>query len=42
MIEGCETEADGRSIAELVRERDDTLIEILNLLDARRDLRTSS
>ncbi len=42
MIEGCETEAGGRSIAELVRERDDTLIEILNLLDARRDLRTSS
>ncbi len=35
MIEGCEEEAGGRSIAELIRERDDTLIEILRTIERR-------
>ena len=36
MIEGCEAEAGEHSIAELIRERDECLIEILKLLDERR------
>jgi carnitine 3-dehydrogenase len=42
MIEGCESEANGRSIDELIRERDDTLIDILKLLEARRSARSST
>jgi carnitine 3-dehydrogenase len=42
MIEGCEAEANGRDIAELIRERDETLIEILKLLEARRVRRSGS
>jgi carnitine 3-dehydrogenase len=42
MIEGCEAEANGRSIGEMIRERDETLIEILNLIEARRSLRSGS
>jgi carnitine 3-dehydrogenase len=42
MIDGCEAEANGRSIGEMIRERDEALIEILNLLEARRTLRASS
>ncbi len=36
MIDGCDAEANGRAIGELIRERDETLIEILKLLEARR------
>lgn len=35
MIDGCNEEANGRSIAELIRERDDSLIEIIRALDRR-------
>ncbi len=35
MIDGCNEEANGRSIAELIRERDDSLIEIIKALDRR-------
>jgi carnitine 3-dehydrogenase len=42
MIEGCETEANGRAVGEIIRERDETLIEILNLLEARRTRNSSS
>ena len=36
MIDGCDAEANGQAIGELIRERDETLIEILKLLEARR------
>jgi carnitine 3-dehydrogenase len=42
MIDGCEGEANGRSIGEMIRERDEALIEILNLLEARRTRRSST
>jgi carnitine 3-dehydrogenase len=42
MIDGCEAEANGRSVGEMIRERDETLIEILKLLEARRSPRSSS
>jgi carnitine 3-dehydrogenase len=42
MIEGCDAEANGRTVGEIIRERDETLIEILKLLEARRTRRSSS
>ena len=36
MIDGCDAEANGQAVGELIRERDETLIEILKLLEARR------
>jgi carnitine 3-dehydrogenase len=42
MIEGCEAEAKGRGIGEMIRERDDTLIEMLKMLEARRNRSSSS
>ncbi len=42
MIDGCEAEANGRSIGEMIRERDETLIDMLRLLEARRTEHSSS
>ncbi len=42
MIDGCEAEANGQPVGELIRERDETLIEILKLLEARRTGRSRS
>jgi carnitine 3-dehydrogenase len=42
MIEGCKAEANGRSVAEMIRERDETLIDILKLLETRRTERSGS
>ena len=36
LIAGCEAEANGRSVAELIRERDDCLIEIIKVLERTR------
>lgn len=36
MVEGCVSEADGRSVEELARERDDFLADLLTLLDQHR------
>ncbi len=36
LIAGCEAEANGRSVAELIRERDDCLIEIIKVLEKKR------
>ena len=36
LIAGCEAEANGRSVAELIRERDDCLIEIIKVLEKTR------
>lgn len=36
LIAGCETQAQGRSIAEMLRERDDCLIEIIKVLEKTR------
>ena len=33
MVDGCESEAAGRSMTELVNERDDFLVELLLLLE---------
>ncbi|MCP4749662.1 MAG: L-carnitine dehydrogenase, partial [Proteobacteria bacterium] len=34
MVEGCERAAAGRSISELIKERDECLIDIINVLEA--------
>lgn len=36
LIAGCEAEANGRSVAELIRERDECLIEIIKVLEKKR------
>jgi len=36
LIAGCEAEANGRSVEELIRERDDCLIEIIKVLEKKR------
>ena len=36
LIAGCEAEAKGRSVAEMIRERDDCLIEIIKVLEKKR------
>jgi carnitine 3-dehydrogenase len=36
LIAGCEAQAKGRSVAELIRERDDCLIAIIKVLEKKR------
>jgi carnitine 3-dehydrogenase len=42
MIAGCERQADGRSVAEMARERDDCLIEIMRVLQTARAARSDA